>query len=181
MLLYHVNFGFPLLDADAAPFSAPLLETEAAPANDRSEEPFSPLGPPVPDIVEQVYVHRLQPDASGFAYAGVFNPRRELAFGLSFDTAVLPYLFEWRVRRAGVYALGLEPSTAGITGRLGARADGTLKLLEPGESITYRLEFRALRAHNLAAATSVWSEESQLDAQLRSGTVPLSVGSQRND
>ena len=159
MLLYHINLGFPLVDADAAPFASPIVETHAAPANDRSEEPFSPLGPPARDVVEQVYVHRLQPDAAGFAYAGVFNQHLGLAFGVSFDTAVLPHLFEWRARRAGVYALGLEPSTAGITGRLGARANGTLRILEPTESVTYRLEFRAQLTSSIDAAVAAWSGE----------------------
>jgi hypothetical protein len=157
MMLYHVNLGFPLLDAGAQPFSSPLRETEAAPANDGSEEPFSPLGTPTRDVVEQVYVHRLEPDEAGFVHAGVFNERLGLAFGLSCEPAVLPYMFEWRVRRAGVYALGLEPSTSGVDGRVGARRDGTLKILEPGESVTYRLVFRAQQhASSLDAVLSNW-------------------------
>lgn len=160
MLLYHVNLGFPLLDPEAAPFSSPPLETTAAPANDGGEQPFSPLGEPVRGRVEQVYCHRLEADEGGYAYAGVVNPRLGIAFGLCYDTRALPFLFEWRVRRAGVYALGLEPSTADLGGRPGARAAGTLRMLEPGETLSYRLEFLALRAGDVASARAAFAAAS---------------------
>lgn len=156
MMLYHVNLGFPLLDVDTQPFAATRLHTAAASANDGSEEPFSPFGAPRPGTVEQVYCHRLQEDPAGLAHVGVFNPRLALAVGLSYSARALPYLLEWRVRRAGVYALGFEPSTADLEGRTGARHQRRLRLLEPGESITYDLAFRAVRAHDLAEATAAW-------------------------
>jgi hypothetical protein len=100
----------------------------------------------------------MQADADGCAYAGVFTPRLRFGFGASYGVRRLPCLFEWRVRRAGTYVLGLEPSRADLHGRAGARAAGTLTMLEPGESVAYRLTFRAARRANLAAAQSAWSD-----------------------
>ena len=41
--------------------------------------------------------------------------------------------------RCGDYALGLEPTTSGVMGRVAAREDGSLITLKPGESRVYRL------------------------------------------
>jgi hypothetical protein len=143
MMLYHVNFGFPLIAPGTRPFGSRIRESTPAAANDPMEVPFSAFGEPVPLRVEQVWGHRLEPDAAGFCHVGVWNPTHRLAVGLSFDGLAMPHCLEWRVERSGVYALGFEPSTVGIGGRPQAVAEGALRYLRPGESTTYQLVFWA--------------------------------------
>lgn len=152
MMLYHVNLGFPLLEPGVRPFGSEHIETQRAPATESFTVPFAPFGEPVRGAVEQVFCHRVIPDVDGFGHAYVFNEHHGLAFGVAFDTAAMPYLFEWRVERSGVYALGFEPSTVDLGGRGGAREKGTLRFLEPGETVNYKLRFRAVRAMSIEGA-----------------------------
>jgi hypothetical protein len=152
MMLYHVNLGFPLLEPGARLFGSELVETQRAPATDDATVPFAPFGKPVRGAVEQVFCHRVSPDPGGFGHAYVFNERHGLAFGVAFDTVAMPYLFEWRVERSGVSALGFEPSPVDLGGRRSARQKGTLRILEPGEAVDYHLRFRAVQAKSLDEA-----------------------------
>jgi hypothetical protein len=63
---------------------------------------------------------------------------------LSYEAAKFPYFFQWRYLAAGTYVVGLEPSTNGLTGRAGARADGELTMLEPGEQRSYDTSLEVL-------------------------------------
>jgi hypothetical protein len=156
MMLYHVNLGFPLIAPGTQLFGSPRTSSQPAPATDPDERPFTPFGQPVPGRVEQVFAHQLEADTDGWVHAGVYNPSVSLAFGLSWRSSVLPHLLEWRVERAGVYALGLEPSTAGMGGRTGARETGTLRTLEPGDSVIYEIHYRGVAADSLEDARAAW-------------------------
>jgi hypothetical protein len=58
----------------------------------------------------------------------------------------LPAIFEWKMTATQHYVLGLEPAnTPVIGGRADARAAGRLPRLEPGESVSYRLDFQMER------------------------------------
>ena len=130
MLLYHVNLGWPLLDAGAR------LLTDAVSARPRGDHPvdgFDVMAGPTPGFVEQV-------TQLGFdgptARAALVNDRLGLAVVEEFDTAALPHLFVWRQLADGTYVLGVEPSTNGPEGRAAARASGALRTLEPGEEVS---------------------------------------------
>ena len=62
---------------------------------------------------------------------------------VTYDPRVLPIFCQWKCMRAGDYALGLEPTAAGVLNRADARRDGVLPMLEAGGSIEYNvaLEF----------------------------------------
>ena len=152
MLLYHVNLGFPLLAPGARLFSSPRVDTWGVDSNDPSEIPFGEFGDPVAVRPEQVFSHRLQPDADGWSHAGVLNPHLGLAVVVSVRPEELPFLFEWRVERERFYALGLEPSTVDIGTREDARTQGFLQTLEPGQSRTYTTLYRGVRAASVDEA-----------------------------
>ena len=67
------------------------------------------------------------------------NEKLGLAAIIRFDKKVLPLMCEWKCMRAGEYALGLEPTTSGVTNRAEARKDGLLTYLAPGESREYNV------------------------------------------
>jgi hypothetical protein len=136
MLLYHVNLGWPLLDAgtvvDIPATSVTPRDSDAMEGFDRRTE----IGDPVVGTREQVYIHT----AGAERVARVTNAARRLEFTLRYSET-LPAIFQWKLTATKHYVLGLEPAnTPEIQGRAAARAAGTLPRLEPGESRCYAIE-----------------------------------------
>ncbi len=142
MILYHCNFGWPLLSEDA---QMTISSTKVAPQGPEAEgDPWHELTPPVRGYPERVYLHTLN---RGRAQVGLRNAKLGIAVSMSFDTAVLPALCQWKMLGEGQYVLGLEPTNvAHILGRASARSSGVLPLLSPGESVTYELVFDVSRS-----------------------------------
>lgn len=137
MVLYHLNFGWPLVDAGTrleTNATAVTPRDDAASAGVESWNVFPALAEPYP---EQVFVHELP---AGPAEARVTG-RGGLAATVRFDTATLPGLIQWRVAEPGCTVLGIEPASAPtILGRADARERGLLRPLAPGESRVYAVE-----------------------------------------
>lgn len=145
-ILYHVNPGFPLLDAG----SELLLSAQStAPYDDYSASRMATMREftaPVRGFPEENYLHAMASDADGRAHAALVNRALDGGLGLyiSFDAATLPYLTEWKMLAPGEYVLGLEPCNAPCENRAVLRERGQLPLLEPGESRTMRVEIGVL-------------------------------------
>lgn len=144
MILYHCNFGWPLLDADS------VLEIPSVGVHPRDADAESGLhnwaevGPPSPGWREQVYRHHFPGQSE--VRARITNPRLGVEVSLSFGSEVLPFLYQWKMVGQGHYVLGIEPSNCGnVFGRAAARAAGELPILRAGESVEYTLEFRLRR------------------------------------
>jgi hypothetical protein len=146
MLLYHFNFGFPLL-TEATQIAFPS----------RAVEPHLPQHPmegydrwqaPDPTYVERVYLHQdIVSDSKNWASATVYNPGFPLPAGpnpitvrLSWDTTTLPNLVQWRMAGAGAHVLGIEPANCHVNGRVASRESNSLVMLEPGAGYTCHLE-----------------------------------------
>ena len=132
MLLYHVNFGWPLVDEGArAYFSAGQIEART---------PFAEEGMDKYDLMEdagmgreeQCYFHTDAEPKQSFAM--IHNEALGFAAIVHYDEKDLPLLCEWKCMRAGEYALGLEPTTCGVLSRKETREKGMLRTIEPGES-----------------------------------------------
>ena len=136
MLVYHVNFGYPMLDEGAKVYTSAgqiTARDDIAQANYGKHALMEAPGVLRP---EECFFHTQHPDD---AYAMLHNEKLGIAAMLRFDARVLPLLCQWKCMRAGDYALGLEPTTSGVMGRPAARADGSLQFLEAGESRTFRM------------------------------------------
>lgn len=141
MYLYHINVGWPFLDAGArfeAPIASTLWQSDSVAAQGVSHLSFPG---PVPGFVEQVYEHALRPDPDGSVRVRLVNPRLGVYFELVYSAAEFPAYFQWMHLREGAYALGFEPSTNHVEGAVAAREDGSLIWLEPQESRTYHTTF----------------------------------------
>ena len=137
MYLYHINVGWPLLEAGCR-FEAPIEQTTWASDSVAGQgASHLVLGPPQPGLVEQVYEHQLTAGADGLVRAALVNDRLGLAFELEYDQRQFPAFFQWLHLREGAYAVGFEPSTHAVTGEAAARADGTMTWLDAGESRSY--------------------------------------------
>lgn len=141
MVMYHCNFGWPLLSEDTK-VTVPHAKVE--PHNpEAKDDPWNALHPPERGYAERVYLHTLK---KGTVDVTLDNPRLDFTLTMSFDSATLPGLCQWKMLAEGQYVLGLEPrNDLCLHGRRQARKEGLLKFLKPKESVTYAITFRAER------------------------------------
>lgn len=131
MLLYHINFGYPMLDEGVR------LKSNAKHVFARSEFAISEIDSydrmiaPEVGRSDQCYHHE---DFGEQGIVVVENEKKKVAATIRFDAKRMPYLCEWKCMRAGDYALGIEPSISGVQNRKLAKECGTLRFLNPGET-----------------------------------------------
>ncbi|MDK2970767.1 MAG: hypothetical protein PWP23_522 [Candidatus Sumerlaeota bacterium] len=151
MMLYHFNFGFPLVQPGvklAFPSKTVVPREEATPldGHDRWDDPD-------PHYRERVYYHTDLATAKDartgreMAEAVIENPAfpvgdevRPLRVRLRWDTATLPNLVQWKNPGAGTHVLGIEPANCLVGGRACERERGSLVHIEPGGSQEFFLE-----------------------------------------
>jgi hypothetical protein len=151
MLLYHFNFGFPLLD-EATTIKFPSRTVVAREAETSLDE-YDRWQSPQAGYQERVYYHQnISVDNRGWANVVIHNPRFPLpesecalSVRLSWATQTLPKLIQWKMPGADVHVLGIEPANCYVEGRKVERARGGLVIMEPGECLTYDLEFEVAR------------------------------------
>ena len=151
-LLYHTNFGPPLLGAGAQ-FVAPVAQV--APMNAASAQNdlagwASYSGPHAPGYAAQVFNLKLQSDAGGQTQAMLKSADGASGVLMSFDTKGLPYMSLWKNEasaRSG-YVTGLEPGTGFPYPRPVERAAGRVPKLKGGESYHIHLAIAALTTKN---------------------------------
>ena len=132
MMLYHINFGWPMLSA-----SAVLEMPEKRKVTPRT--PYAEKGlakqlefcDPIDGEEEQVYFNEMESEP----YARLKNPELGLCAEVSWSLDKLPILAQWKNMKTGDYVLGLEPSSCYIMGRNKERTDGRLRTLEPFGSV----------------------------------------------
>lgn len=137
MFLYHTNFGWPLLE-EGTRFVAPITATPWQTDNAAAGAPNDVMVGPQPAFVEQVYEHELAMGDDGETGVVIVNDRVGWAVEMRWDTAGFPHMFEWMHLREGAYALGVEPSTNHVDGRLPAEERDELIWLSHGEERQYR-------------------------------------------
>ena len=140
MLLYHCNFGFPVVSPDS------VLRVDDESVRPRDEAAARGLAThtrfdaPDPDYREQVFFHVPRPDATGFVTASIINTALNFGAYVRYRAAELPALSQWKMMGAGDYVCALEPCTVHETLRATLRREGRLRYLEPGEEVHYVVE-----------------------------------------
>jgi hypothetical protein len=150
MLLYHCNFGWPLVDEGTDILWQGKWEPRFE--NGRNiifieKNNFRKCPAPLKDHLgsgEEVGLIDIDADASGKSVCGLYNAKIKLALALRFNKKQLPWLINWQHWGRGEYVTGLEPSTHPLNGQAKARAENTLLFLEPGEKRVYDLEIEIL-------------------------------------
>jgi hypothetical protein len=143
MVLYHCNFGFPVVSPD----SVMVSPTHRVTPRDAIAEPglstWEQMHEPMAGYKEQVFFHDLQ-SLQGTVTAAIMNQRLGLGVEVRFDTSTVNYLTEWKQMGFGDYVLGIEPGNCLPEGRVKAREAGRLRMLPPGEQDTFSLAFRVV-------------------------------------
>ena len=160
-LLYHTNFGTPLLGAGAefvAPVKtvAPMNPASAAGGLDGWNR-YS--GPHAAGYVAKVFNLQLFADAHGETQAMLKSPDGSQGVLMRFDAKGLPYMSLWKneVSAGSGYVTGLEPGTGFPNPRPVERAAGRVPKLQGGESHHVHLVISALtsKAQVDAAAKAI--------------------------
>ena len=138
MMLYHINFGYPLLD-ECARIS---VNSESCTGYDEYSQQFiadvGGFGRPDSGNSEKNYLHVMKQGIPGLA--GIYND--ELGFGveIGFDPAALPFLTQWKSERARDYVQALEPANAPCYGIAKVSKAGQLPVLAPDSSVEFNVE-----------------------------------------
>jgi Domain of unknown function (DUF4432) len=149
MLLYHFNFGFPLMSEDTQ-ITFPSGKVSAREATTKIEE-LDTWPSPQAAYPERVYYHEdLEVDQDGYTEVLIHNshfPFANLPAGgpvtvrIKWDTHSLPYLIQWKMPSMGMHVLGIEPANCHVEGRAAERERGTLVMIDAGQTLRYRLSF----------------------------------------
>lgn len=159
-LLYHTNFGAPLLEQDAT-LVAPILEV--APRDARAEEDIDRydryLGP-TSGYVEQVYFYDLAAEKNGDTLVLLKGAHGEKGVSLRFNKQQFPCFTQWKntAAEADGYVTGLEPATNYPNLKTFERQQGRVINLAPGATYTTRME---IHIHNTA------EQIAQVEAEVR--------------
>lgn len=132
MLLYHCNFGYPLLDEGAELY----VESEVVPRDKAAThglETYKQIHAPMPDYAEQVFLHNVNADSKGKATVALINRQLPAGVYLHYDKQHLPHFAQWKQFGEGDYVLGLEPGTCSVQGFEEEQRSGRVVWLEPGE------------------------------------------------
>ncbi len=154
MVLYHFNFGFPLLTERSnvygpSKFVEPINDFSA-----RTKDQWHQFEAPQTGIQERVYFHQMEPNADGRVTVVLVSDRDNPVFGIamSYDSTTLPEFNQWKMTGTNHFVLGLEPANCRTLGRAAERARGTLETLSPGERREFRLELKVLDGADQVAA-----------------------------
>ena len=146
MMLYHVNIGYPVVDAGAR-YLAPICEVIwASHAQDLATQGtgYRRCPGPAPDFQEQVWEHDMAADANGFVPVALVNDRIGLGIMVETRKDQLPCALQWQNFRAGHYVMGLEPLTHHVHGNTFARDRDEMIWLTHGEDRRYDCRFTVL-------------------------------------
>jgi len=176
-MLYHVNFGPPLL-TPGAELVAPVRKL--VPRNDRAAADvggWQTYGPEQPGAEEQVYFFQLLADADDRTHVLLKNSDATRGVSLRYDTRTLPYFIQWKNTTATSdgYVTGLEPATNFPNPRTFETGQQRIVTLPPGGNVVFDLELEVQ-----GDAVSVNEAQRQI-AQIQSQAAPEIIPAPRAD
>jgi len=142
-LLYHINFGMPLLDSGSKvviPAARVAPHTQVAVENLPQWDTY---GEEQPGSTEAVFLIDLKTDEDGETTTLLKNSTGDKGVSLTFAKQQLPHFTLWKNRQAAAdgYVTGLEPGINFPNGKSFERQHGRVALLGPGESRTFEIAF----------------------------------------
>lgn len=139
-ILYHMNFGYPLL-SDEAEFVIDPSETTPRDADAvPGIKEFRNFIKPQSTYNEQVFYHTMKGDQQGETTVTLRNKKVGTAVAIKFHINQLPYITQWKMMGIGEYVLGIEPSNVKCKSRKTLRDENALPMLRPGETTTNVIE-----------------------------------------
>lgn len=142
-MLYHANYGKPLLE-EGARFVAPLSEVTPYNANAaRDVKTYDTFRAPTAGYVEQVYLLKPLGESNGDTVLLLENRAGDRGASLRYSLKELPYLTLWKNTGAEAdgYVIGIEPGTNYPNRRMIERKFGRVPKLPPGGSYAMTVQY----------------------------------------
>ncbi len=145
-LIYHGNFGPPLLEQDAK-FVAPIKQLTPFDELAAADIPtWSTYLAPTKNYGERVYNLVPYADPTGRTKVMLHNAKADRGVAIAYHTEQLPYFALWKntdTLKEG-YVTGLEPATGFPYNRTIERKHGRVPTLAAGESRAFQLDYTIL-------------------------------------
>lgn len=155
MVLYHINCGWPLIDEDTRIVwkgEVQKRESDHLLSDFNKKHKFRKCAAPLDEhsaFGEDVAFIDPATDQNDQVTCGYMNDKLELGLSISFSKKQMPWLINWQHWGKNEYVTALEPATNPPIGQAAARQNGTLILLEPGESRIYEIELAVLKGKSV--------------------------------
>ena len=150
MMLYHFNFGYPIVDEGTEILWEgkwqPRFGNENAKIFKEGND-FKKCPAPTDDhsgTGEEVAFIDPAANEAGQCSCGLYNAKIGLKVEINFNKNQLPHLINWQHWGKGEYVTGIEPATNPPIGQAQARANKELIFLNPYETRIFDLEIRTL-------------------------------------
>jgi len=146
MILYHINFGYPFLNPDCELIIPTKKITGWDEFSGKNTHKFMEITEPDANTPELTYYHDLYCDENGVTGYMITNKKLSPDIGVSvkYDKGVLNNLTQWKYLRKKDYVMALEPCNNLVKGVDYESRNGTLRYIEPGESIKIKLDIKFL-------------------------------------
>ena len=150
MILYHCNFGWPLVDEGVEIVYKGICESRGLEMDNEifnEKHNYKKCQSPMESHKgggESCGFIETEADKDGNCTAGLANNKLNIAVVMKYKKKQLPCLTNWQHWGPGEYVCALEPGTNYPIGQNKAREQKKLIILEPGEKREYDLEFSVL-------------------------------------
>ena len=143
MLIYHANYGSPLLEQGAQLVAA---AERVAPFNDhaaKAVKTWDTYAAPRSGFVEEVFQIFPFADKKGRTTIQLQNAKGDRGVSMNWSLEELPYLTQWKntVAKSDGYVTGLEPGTSFPHNRRWERAKGRVSKLASSQSRSFAITF----------------------------------------
>ena len=142
-LIYHVNYGPPLLEKGARFVGAVKRVTPFNAQATKGVDQYAEYAGPTKGFIEQVYCLYPFADEKGKTTIMLQNAVSDRAVSMTLSVEQLPYVTLWKNTTAleEGYVTGLEPGTGFPYNRRIERIAGRVPKLKPGESRQFAIDF----------------------------------------
>lgn len=147
MIIYHVNYGKPILEAGAQLHGTieKIMPFDDAAA--QAIDTWNVYGPPAEELAgEVVYCIYPRADESGLAHFMMQNAAGDTGIYFRYPVSQLPYFSQWKNPDsvANGYVTGLEPATGFVHNRAWERKQGRVPTLKGGQQRRFQLDYTIL-------------------------------------
>jgi hypothetical protein len=141
MYLYHVNVGWPVVEAGSEYL---IPAPEGVPVAEYPTKDYRKLTAPSAGFPEECYEHSVIAEPKGTVPVAIVNRSLGLGAYQVYRKDQFPFHTMWRMLGEGIYGVAMEPTTNRDAGRFDARSRNELGTLAPGEARIYDLEIGVL-------------------------------------
>jgi len=141
LLLYHCNFGYPLVSPSMRFLCKEHKIIARTPNAEEGIGEWNQYPEPIDGYIEQCFFHELPKDEDGTASMAIENPDIHTQVKITYPVGELKRMVQWKNPLAGMYVLGLEPTNCMLLGHTEEVEKGMTRILAAGETMEAVVKF----------------------------------------